>query len=86
MDWSWLHLQEENASIATQMTRKHFTPLWWKDGAKYEIQTEVSRVWTPSGVIANGGIAKARLTTGTSGSPVDLIINGSVYDDYYTVR
>lgn len=79
-------LQEENASIATQMTRKHFTPLWWKDGAKYEIQTEVSRIWTPSGVIANGGIAKARLTTNTGSSPVDLIINGSVYDDYYTVR
>ncbi len=79
-------LQEENASIATQMTRKHFTPLWWKDGAKYEIKTEVGRVWTPSGVMANGDIAKARLTTGTSSSPVDLIINGSVYDDYYTVR
>lgn len=79
-------LQEENASIATQMTRKHFTPLWWKDGAKYEIQTEVSRVWTPSGVIANGNIAKARTTTSASTDGVDLIINGSVYDDYYTVR
>lgn len=60
------------------MARKHFTPLWWKNG-NYQIVCDATDFWTPAGVIGAEAVAKTTLG-GT------VVISGSVYDDYYTVR
>ncbi len=60
------------------MARKHFTPLWWKDG-RYTIVCDMTELWTPAGMVGAEAIAH-------SGEGGDVYISGSVYDNYYTAR
>lgn len=55
---------------STYNRRVHFTPVWYPDD-KYTAYTLLEDAWTPSGMLT------ARLTD-------DVIIKGSVYDDWHT--
>jgi hypothetical protein len=61
-----------------ELGRKHFVPIFWKDG-EYNLQLYATQLWCPVGVVSTYDYAK----TAKGGK---LIIEGSVYDDYYTVR
>lgn len=53
--------------------RKHFIPMWYKDGP-YKIQVKVTDIWTPGGMLSR--VAESNT----------IKINGSMYDDYYSRR
>lgn len=58
--------------------RKHFIPLFWKDG-NYTMVCDVKELWCPAGTVAKEGIAR-------SGKGGKTMVSGSLYDDYYTAR
>ncbi len=59
--------------FSTYLRRVHFLPVWFLDNTDYIVYTEVWDTWTPAGML-------------TLELSDEVIINGSLFDDWYTNR
>ena len=59
--------------FSTYANATHFTPVWFPDGAKYEVYSQVWDAWTPDGMLS------VNLSD-------YVLIQGSLFDDWYTNR